>query len=155
MPSQVELDQIKEFLNEHRLATLSTASMNGQPHGASIYVWADADLNFYFTTQTDTRKHSFAMARNQVALTIADAGMQVTVQIEGKAELIEDVETGKQVIRGLADAPAQAIPHWPPPVSKLGNEYSIIKVTPTWMRLANFSKTDVKNPSGYFTQILP
>lgn len=155
MPSPTELQQIKEFLNKHRLATLSTASMNGQPHGAAVYVWADEQLNFYFVTQADTRKHSFAMARNQVALTITDAEMQVTVQIEGKTILVEDLETGKQVIRGLAEAPAQSIPHWPPPVSKLGDEYAIVKVVPTWMRLANFSKPDVKNPSGYFTQILP
>lgn len=155
VPNQVDLAKVKEFLSDHRLATISTASANGQPHGAAIYIWADDELNFYFVTQTNTRKHDFAFVQSQVALTITDAEAQLTLQIEGDTQLVEDIETGKLVARGLADAPARSIPHWPPPVSKMGNDIAIVRIIPTWMRLADFSKSNVDNPSGYFTQILP
>lgn len=136
---QYDLFKVSEFIRNHSVASYATVSKDNKPHVATIYYVVDQDLSFYFATRSKTRKYLHAVDNNNVALVITDEQLFVTVQIEGKAQFLNDPKEIDWAAVALAQiqqshagvTPIQRIP---------AGEYVFVKVIPTWMRAVNFAK---------------
>jgi len=130
-----------EFLNTHNLAVLSTVAKNGHPWGSAIYVVADEDFNFYFVTRAETYKYQNIEAQPIVALTIADEDTQTTVQVVGEVSQVPANEMLDIAFNKLAKIKHKGDDSWIPPIYKVHKgDYMVLKLTPSSMQYADYSK---------------
>ncbi len=151
-------EKVYEFLREHAVAVLSTVSHDGTPSASPIYFVADKQLNFYFMTKSDTEKSKNIENNNNVAITVIDSTIPMVVQAKGLVSEIQDREIFTKIAE--ENAKQEAGFHWPPPLSKLESEGSLLMYafTPTWLRVADFSESgggSNKPGTNLFHQIIP
>ncbi|MFS8130388.1 MAG: pyridoxamine 5'-phosphate oxidase family protein [Candidatus Dojkabacteria bacterium] len=136
-----------EFLETHNIASLATVSPEGVPHVTTIYNFSDKDLNFYFTTKSETIKYKNIKENSNVALVITDVEELQTIQIEGKAKLISDSKELIDVLARLATAALgkdKGLGELPVTKIKEG-AICFFKVVPSWIRWTNFkNKEDIE-----------
>lgn len=128
-----------EFLNDHKLATLSTSSEDGTPWGAAIYYVVDEHFNFYFLTHSETKKYFNMQKHHSAAITVVDDYLQTTVQASGQTTAVSLGPEHDHAFRMLALVHPPGQFYWVPPVSKMHNGPSmLLKLTPKFLRLSNF-----------------
>jgi len=138
MTDQVTDEVILAFLDKHPLAFLATTGPSQEPRAAAIFFTANKDFTFYFITKVSTTKYQQLQQNSSVALAVADQQTFQTVQLEGKAEEETQSSTKAEIIERLAKISGQH-PNWRPPIAQLPpSSYAIIKITPTWLRWADF-----------------
>lgn len=141
--STTSYTKARDFLENHKVAVLSTVSEKGEAWGAAIYYVIDVQDDqfvFYFFTHVDSQKYRNIQQHSQVALTVLDDYQQATVQTSGK---ISEVPMGDELDAAyrkltLVHPPGQF--SWVPPVSKIHDQGAIIllKFVPKKMQLSYF-----------------
>ena len=131
--------QMKAYMDDHPIATLSTIDPNGNPSGAIIYICTDPEQPMvYFVTKQETKKYQNLRDRHNVSLTIVSPSENSTLQAEGKAFEIEDATTINMVMEKITLGNISA-KDWLPPIAKLhAGAYVIVGVELTHARLAQF-----------------
>ncbi len=142
------------FLDEHKLAVLSTASEKGEVWGAAVYYVVDEQLNFYFFTHVKSKKYHNLKQHPQAAVTVADDYKQMTVQASGKVTEVSMDDERDAAYRKLALVHPPGQFSWVPPVSKIHDQGKmvILKLTPVTLQFSEF-KPDSQQ-SNYVTKII-
>ena len=87
-------------MNEHTLASFATITEDGKPWTRYVVVKADDQLNIWFATFKNSRK-TLQIAKNphvHLTLGVTDPQKAVSwIQIEGRADILEDTETKNMV----------------------------------------------------------
>ena len=154
-------EKVRDFLQTHAVAVLSTMSYDDTPYAAAVYVVIDDVFNFYFLTKSDTKKSRFVLANNNAALTMVDAAIPMTLQATGTVTIVDEPETLSQLIVKYAEKNAQQIGnfHWPPTLAKLKGQGALwmYKFEPNWMRIGDFSDSDdiTVTKKDIFHQLIP
>ena len=147
-------DRFLAFVKSKKVAVLSTVSSSNQPMSATIYFVIDDDLNFYFMTKASTRKYKNLQTNKEVSLVIGTDNVPITVQVQGKAERIEDHDEFARWTDRLKNIFFDN--KFIAPIFQLEtdeqNEVLIHKITPSWIRWLDM--TDENEHKG-FIQILP
>ena len=144
-----------DFLKDHHVGVLSTATKDGQPWGSAIVFALDEDLKFYFVTRAETLKYQNIKANPTVALTVADPKDQVTVQIQGKVSRVEAKDYIDVVFKKLAHVKPHDDASWVPPVIKVHKgDYMVLCITPTHVQYADFKQKKNDAFDDYIEQIL-
>lgn len=154
---------VYQFLKQNKHAVISTISIDNTPESSLIYYGVDRDLNFYIVIGDKSRKYPNMLRNSKVALVISDEYILKTVQVEGNAEELKKVKKNSKAITTLTKALSrniwQTIAHiWEPipPVIKMHSGIiSIFKITPTWLRCADFSGPDGRSDEDYFKVLIP
>jgi general stress protein 26 len=94
-------ERLAEFLRTHGIGVLATSSREGKPHAATVYLTCDQQFNIYFVTKKDTQKSRNLQENGQAAIAIYDAASQTTVQAEGAAVAVTDVEQATWIINDI------------------------------------------------------
>jgi len=136
----ISKDEIFTFLNAHRLAVVSTLSVENGPQSALVYAVPTPDLELIFYTLQTTRKCANLRRNPRVSLVIGwpsegeRGAHQDTVQYEGIAE-----EQAEGPARDAAKAfYLESLPQnagmatWP------GLTY--FRVKPSWIRFSTYGK---------------
>lgn len=134
--SPQERSKITDFLDSHPIGVLATVDEVGNPHASTIYFGIDTDLNVTFTTKRDTIKHQNIVHHNTVMLAIYDSESQSAVQLNGKAEEVEDPETAQKIYHVTLRAAKQTGEDTVPPIAKIpAGPYVAYTITPDniWM----------------------
>lgn len=152
----MDKDQAKhaaiEFLKSQVVAVLATIDLEGNPSAATIYFANDEDFTFYFITKTVTRKYKNLQHNPNVALAIGTHNIPITIQVEGKAELMEEFD--KRLIALDKVARNSLLGAYGPPLNKLPeSELAVYKITPTLVRFLD--QTNQSEKSGEPVQIIP
>ena len=87
-------------MKEHTLASFATVTEDGKPWTRYVVVKADEELNIWFATFLNSRKVLQIAKNPEVHLTLGVNDPQTAVswlQVQGKAELLEDAETKNAV----------------------------------------------------------
>jgi nitroimidazol reductase NimA-like FMN-containing flavoprotein (pyridoxamine 5'-phosphate oxidase superfamily) len=128
------------FLEEHKLAVLSTVSEKGEVWGAAIYFVVSDKLDFYFFTHIESTKYRNLKQHPQAAITVADDYRQTTVQASGK---VTEIAMGEELDMAysklaLVHPPGQF--SWVPPVSKIHDQgkMAVMKFTPKALQFSEF-----------------
>ncbi len=134
-------EEAYKFIASHPLATLSTASSQGEPWGANIYCVVDENFDFYFMTHAESKKYKNLVKNPKAALTLVDNEEQTTVQAVGKVvELADDSEEVREAFRKLARVRPPGELRWTPPVSKMTNgKIAVFHLKPTELRFSKFN----------------
>ena len=93
-------EKIFEKMKEHTLASFATVTEDGKPWTRYVIIKADNQLNIWFATFLNSRK-TIQIAKNpEVHLVLGVSDPQTAVswlQVQGRAELLQDDETKKAV----------------------------------------------------------
>lgn len=156
MRNKLTRKDICHYLCKLSIAVLSTVDSDNKPHSAAMFFTVDEDLNFFLMTKSTTKKYLNCEKNKNVALTVIDPHVIKTVQVHGAIERVTDTEVTTKVIVALEEKNAVGgISYWPPPLSKIQEgEIVILKVTPTWLRYADYSNPAAKE-QDVFHQIIP
>jgi pyridoxine/pyridoxamine 5'-phosphate oxidase len=127
-------EQLQNYLQSHRLATLATRDEHGAPQAALIGVALTADCEIVFDTLSTTRKHANLVRDPRAALVFAGPAEQ-TAQYQGVAIAIRtDRDDNRRYLdayftvwpegRGRANWPA--IAYW--------------RIVPRWARFSDYAQ---------------
>jgi uncharacterized pyridoxamine 5'-phosphate oxidase family protein len=143
-----------EIVRNVRSATVATVSADGTPSIAPIFFILDDDFSLYFVTKTDTQKFKNISACPDVAFCITEDKEMRTLQGRGTAHtLLDNAEVGSALAR-LIGAGERFGP-WLPPIAKIeAGQYAMVKITPSWLRFADFS-AEHDGTKEYFEEIVP
>ncbi len=145
------LEKITVFLSiqKNKLGAVSTVNADGGPESALVYFTFDNDLNFYFATRDNSRKYQNLIQNPKVAFVMGQDNPPQTLQLEGIASVIRDVEGQKHLfpeLVGLASAK-----NFSAPISQMSTGgLQFVKIAPTWLRLGNF---EVRKHEDTFQEI--
>lgn len=142
--------QVVDFLMEHDLAVLATTDLNGQPEAATMGYLVDADFNFSFLSNKNTRKVTNISKNPHVAVVVGTSSGNNTVQSEGEAKV---VYFGDPVFVDLMTKITAMKSLYYSPVLETGEaNFVVISVKTNWLRwLAVDKETGKEN----FFQIVP
>ena len=136
------------FLKENTLAVISTVSIENTPESATIYYVVDDNFNFYFMSETNSRKVNNFRANPHVALVIGTENAPVTAQVEGE---VKEIDNGEDFM--LRYEQLQEISHkgqYTPLLEGLKDRPGgmLFKLTPTWLRWTDFrqSSSEMRAP---------
>ncbi|MDO8582837.1 MAG: pyridoxamine 5'-phosphate oxidase family protein [bacterium] len=140
MNNHDELQKAIQFVERCSLAALATISPEGVPYASAIHVVVDVNLSFYFVTKAETAKWEHIQRSPLVALVITNDDTRQTLQVQGLASSGLTTELEISIINKFAAFPEASLhPEWKLPSRQLtGGEYVIVKIEPTWARLASF-----------------
>jgi predicted pyridoxine 5'-phosphate oxidase superfamily flavin-nucleotide-binding protein len=119
---------IARYINTYPLAVLSTVNADGAPHGSTIYIGSDDELNIYFMTKSGTTKDVNIKARPVVALTLSGEDHQSTLQLSGTAHEINDQANGAPAFEVLGNIKRHS-EDFRLPITKIGaGQYIVYKI---------------------------
>lgn len=144
--------QAYEFLTNINIAVLATVS-DDKPLASTMYFVVEPDLSIYFITENQTQKFQHIQKNPNVSIVVTNRESVQTMQIMGLAEVVTDAAKKTKIIQQTSEANAKKNwLHWPPPISKVeAGSMVVIKVTPTWMRYADYLQDDT---SKIFSEIV-
>lgn len=150
-------ETLQRLFSDQHLASIATISVDGKPHSSTVFYVVDDNMNLYFPTRSKSRKFENIQTNSSVSVDITDEQRMQTIQIQGTAEEIEDPKMTMQLIERLLSASGDqhiSLGKWIPPIKQMREgHFAIIKVTPDWMRLGDFSEEAQKSGVNY-TQIV-
>lgn len=137
-------NQIREYIDKNPIATLGTLNNDGTPHGAAVYICADAHGPIvYFITKQETLKLKNLRTHPNVSLTVVHPSENSTLQASGRADEINDAKTIDIVMDTIARKHDFAA-DWLPPIAKLrAGAYVVIGVHLSSARLAYFKDASI------------
>lgn len=102
-----ELEKLRRFILEHKIAVLATVDQYSLPEAAVVGFSMGENFEIYFGTSLDTRKFENIRKNPRVALVIGwDKGK--TVQYEGEATELSEEEVLNYQQTALSDVPSIA-----------------------------------------------
>jgi uncharacterized protein YhbP (UPF0306 family) len=147
--------KVHEFLKHHPMAVLSTIDANSTPWGAAIYYIADSNFNFYFVTRAETLMKRNIDNHPMAALTVTDSLTQTTVQASGQISKVSAQDYMDIYFDRFAKIKPKNDYNWAPPLTKIeAGNYVPLKLTPTRMQYADFSKLKLKEDTNFIEQII-
>lgn len=136
----MNLDDVKQFLNQFETCVISTVGDNLQPEAATVGFSVDDDFKILIATNKKTRKAANLEKNNKVALVVGFDGPR-TVQIEGEAVKIDVEENADRINLHYEKVPAAK-----KFAGQSGQSYYLI--SPTWLRFTNYTQ----NPPIFDTE---
>lgn len=135
------LPEVKEFVEDHEIAVLSTLSRQGHVEGATIY-YRFSHGYFYILTKSESAKAHNMLAHPQVALTIFDAAAIKTVQMQGRAQIEADLHTKRIMFDSLVRPRSYNGDQLMPPVTQLpAGSFILFRIRLTRVQYTNYKDT--------------
>lgn len=146
------------FLQDNRLAALATISANENvPQASLVYYYTNENLQIYISTAKNSRKLANITKNNKVALVVGQEMEPIVLQLEGVAEIIEDVEKINELTKcylEVANTNAK-VANWPPVMRlSVSQGYVFVQITVTYFKYSDFSGTDSSIIEGTFADLL-
>lgn len=138
-------EKILAFLKKNQVMVLATVDSQKHPHCSPLLYVADDDLNIYFFTHDDSRKAVHLSENEYVAVSVWSHD-EFSLQIEGSASVVSDVDTITEKIGFLADAAAKESTKFSPPILRLSSEmnYVVFKIKVSTVRFIDLANPHIK-----------
>jgi general stress protein 26 len=127
------LNDLRNYLQQHRIAVLATVNDQGAPEAALVGVAVTDELDLVFDTLAATRKHANLRRCPRTAVVFSGPG-ECTVQYEGEASLLDP--------EAAASAPFLAAYYaaWPDGRARAAWPGLVYwRVRPRWARYADYA----------------
>lgn len=139
------------FLKDNFVMEIATSRDNKPAVAPVIYV-TDDELNFYFVTYRQSYKAQNLINNPQCSFTIWQF-LQMCVQADGIAEIVEDEAKKEWVVKAFADAATKDPNFWAPIFRIKRGDYCVFKIKPTWMRVLDLTHSTVRQEDSPYTEI--
>lgn len=147
----ISKEEVKSFLKNHYLMQIATVD-DDQP-GVSVLLYTiDEDLNFYFGTHKNSYKIKNLLTNPKTSLVVWEFG-QIQVQANGVASPVIDPKDQENILDKLADSATKDPNFWPPLFRIKGDDYIIMKIKPTWMRVLDLKTQTMRQEDSPFIDI--
>lgn len=121
---------VLEFLKRHTLAVIATTHPNGTPAAAVIDFSVRDEMEIVFDTFSHTRKYG-NLIRNPAVAFVIGWDENVTVQFEGLAEPVPDIDVARYQRDHLERVPEER--------EFIERGAIIFRVRPRWIRYSDFT----------------
>lgn len=133
-----------QFLQKHGSMVISTLSPDHKLSSAYVLYATNEKSELLFLTKKSTQKYLNIQSNKEVVFVISDEKNLLTLQGSGQASEITDQNENILAFDSLIKVITQKIDNWPPPAGQLpGHELAIIKIAPTWLRLRDYSNSNL------------
>jgi nitroimidazol reductase NimA-like FMN-containing flavoprotein (pyridoxamine 5'-phosphate oxidase superfamily) len=119
----------RQFIDTHNVGVISTVDVNNQPSGSIVYYCFDED-NFYFSTKKDSKKLRNIHLNNLVAFTLGSDKDTYTVQIQGVAEEIYDIQEKAICLKKIKERANRDQLNWPALLEFKKLDLTIVRIVP-------------------------
>ena len=126
-------DFIYQFINQHKLAVVSTINQADKPESALVGIAVSTNLEVIFDTIISTRKCQNILLNPHVAMVVG-LDNEITVQYEGEAEILGNDSASdnyRQIYYTIWPEGRERTETWPGLVH--------VRIVPKWMRYSNFN----------------
>lgn len=139
------------FLKDNFVMNLATVNENKPAVAPVVYV-TDDELNFYFVTYRQSFKAQNLVNNSQCSFTIWKF-LEMCVQVDGLASLVEDEAKKEWVVKAFADSATKDPNFWAPIFRIKRGDYCVFKIKPTWMRVLDLTHNTVRQEESPYTEI--
>ena len=146
-------NDVREFLQEHFVMQLATATSASRPAGSVMVYAIDDDFHFYCMTHVDSQKARNMLENPQVSLTVWEH-QKMLVQVDGVARQITQDQKKDEIMELLADSATRDPSFWPPIFRISGGAYVVFSIAPTWMRVLDLTEQTMRQNGEPFTTII-
>jgi nitroimidazol reductase NimA-like FMN-containing flavoprotein (pyridoxamine 5'-phosphate oxidase superfamily) len=120
---------------------------HNNPHATVIYYSVDTNFVISFTTKAETKKHDNISKNSNVQLVVYEPSLQITVQVTGRAEIVENQGKALDILHETHVAAGNMSQSGVAPIDKLfAGQYVMYHIVPSTIRMAVFARPD---PGGY------
>src|SRR3989344_3434822 len=132
--------QVTEFIKGNKVAHFATISADQKrPQIATIY-FVFYDQAIYFATRRDSVKIKNIKANSNIAMVITDSRSLITLQLEGIAEIENDIDLKASIVELYNKVSNESGPNAFPPLMKTeGFSIDVVKCNIGWFRFSDFS----------------
>lgn len=130
-------EEVKFFLENNYLASLSTISSEGEPQVAVVLYYTDKDFNLYFVTREHTRKAVNLKTNTKVGLAVGNDRFPGTVQLQGEAD--SRPEYMREFVEKLGERKDLNDFYSGPFLKVRGIDFQAFKVRPSWLRYTSLN----------------
>lgn len=121
------------FIQEHKLAVLSSVNSKGAPESALVGIAVTQELEIIFDTVRTSRKYANLIGNNKTAFVVGTTS-EKTLQFEGEAsELTRGTFKSYKAVYFAAWPDGPARENWP--------TISYFVVKPKWIRYSDYGET--------------
>jgi len=103
---EMSREEIRDYLDDHRILILTSNGPDGYPHPMPMYFWVDEAFNFYVATFRKTQKVK-NLQRDPKATLLVESGNVYhklkSVLAYAKAEVIDDLDYTLKMMDTIAD----------------------------------------------------
>ncbi len=147
-------DLIASFLNTHPSGVLGTSDKAAQPYSAVVYYSPKDDFSLTFATKAETQKYKNMEENKKVSFVVYDQKEQISVQITGRVEVIQDQAERLKVINFMyATSPKLSMPMVPPADRLIAGGYVAVRIFPSVIKMAIYSRPDEERDDLYETML--
>ncbi len=134
------LPDVRDFLKNHRVATIATIGTDDYPYLTPIFYIVDQD-RFYFVAMDKSQKVQNIKNHARVGLTVTDEETLTTLLVKGTATLVTNPTTEHmQLLTKLGNVEASASGQNFPPVMQQGSGLTqLIAVAIDFARFSRYS----------------
>lgn len=148
--------KMKSFLETHSAGVLATASREGIPHAATVYLVIGANVEIYFITRQETTKHRNLSENPNAAIAVFDEASQTTVQAMGMVEEVTDPTLQEYIFSQVVAITRNASGEHQPPLTKLDAGKNVVyQLKPKTLRMAEFIKAEYPPVDEIFEVAIP
>jgi len=134
--------KIIQYIEHNPMAVLSTINDDGTPHSAVVYICVVGEA-VCFITKNQTRKYQNILERPYVSITIGNDKESSTLQLSGKAYVLQDAKLLDMAMKKMSAVHA-VMAEWLPPIAKLrAGSYAVVGVGLAGARLGQFRGLDI------------
>lgn len=149
----IQKEEVLKYLKSKKIAVVATVNKNNTPHAATIYYYVDDHFNFFFATNSTTRKVENILNNPNVALVVGTENEPVTVQVEGVAKAL----TGEEFIEMTKIlTPIVNSSNYIPIINSFKEGHvDIFKIVSKFVNYINIKNITHPDASNYFIEIKP
>jgi general stress protein 26 len=124
---------VYQFINQHKLAVVSTINASGEPESALVGIAVSDRLDIIFDTVKSSRKYNNILQNSAISVVVGWDN-ETTIQYEGEAEILGDDASSDQYREIYYEA-------WPDGKERTATWPGLvhIRITPKWIRYGNFN----------------
>lgn len=138
---------------KHATGVLATAAPDGGVRARTIHYAANDAFEVFFVTLAGTRKVEDINANHRAAFVVSDPEIPSTLQIEGVLSEQPDTAIIDPMVHKLMDTLTEKGDMFAPLTHLDANNILFYKLTPTWIRLGDFTKSG--GSDSVYTLITP
>lgn len=151
-PLSETISRVRDFLRGHPVGVLTTVHVDGGPYATVVYFSVDNELNIFFTTKRNTKKHENIKRNSEVAMVSYEAFSQTMVQVSGRVVEATDAAEIKKAFKEMVRASIRTSINDVPPISRLyAGYYVVYKLSPKQINMATFSYPVSENSNMFET----
>lgn len=143
----VTRQKVIDFLKANTFAVVSTISRDNKPNSGPVLYFFDDNLNFYFVTRSQSRKHINLQGNTAMSIVVGTGQESIAIQMEGHADMADD--NVEYFVNELKRRKHLKNEFYGPLLTFEGGDFIIYKTSIEWMRYIEVTNEKIHTEEYY------